>query len=1321
MLRSSKRLKRNSTLFELEDKSSSSEEEEEQKENNKQKKKCPSCHRYFTSLQGHLARSASCSIDITSPDSSIVTKIIPENKYNHVFSNKNNIAINHHNFNIIRTFDADSNLFEIIDHDHDNNEEQTMLEGNQNKCNENNHSLLNQDNRSNEAVSNNGSNQSNNALSNLSNRKSDLFNKKVICRIKKSLQNDIFCDKKGNGDCLSFSKTNTEENCDNNQSTYKSNNDSLLIDEDDIYYPNDKELDDSSDIEEVDFDENYVSNLEGKNPEVNDQLLPSDNEPEIVTFQDSHINDINHYSSNTTNNHPNSQYHVTNSQGNDNVSSPLNSNTITSLATNHEHLPYVPFSNLSYHHDLRHVFADILDYTIKFPIDGSQILCVDLLKMLIDGKVAASYYRKILDWHEKFIMLYDIDLHSIPKSIKCKNKLIDNLAGILYSRIDDYHLKPKHKLLQLPSGRFTKISTFDWKSNIISLLTDPDVLNLENTYFHDEEYRNPNLFHNRDDPDKTYDDVHHGSAFLKMRNKHCETVHDIFIGIIGFCDGTPIDLFSKMSLEVFMFTLTIFNQELRNKSNFWRIAGYVPDPCNEDNGQESYKGDMSGGKNSIKEQIEKRIDYHYMMRFILTGLLELEKSDGILWTIPNKERNGILNVRLRFAFIYMIGDALGYDKFCDRFLTYRATSNRLSRDCDCPTDKYNDVNHKCTMTDRTKLKQMTQSELTKICYYKIPNNAFDLHSFGDDPSGINGSTPWENLHQFNQGIVSKMIQFFEACITSKGAELIDRVVKYISCSWHRQSSREFPCIQKFKDGYSKKLLTGSEIMYKVFVLYLALIQSYTLNNLPKVESGCAQRYKTKKIHEDGEVTITSAEETELDRSSPSTDDNLQSNNQSENNNGTSKNKKKKTKSKIIKEEKVFYPKIGNNLESIRKWICLFEFTLCYDSWITQSSIKEKDIKISSSQACCPLDISIRKYRKLYHELVNDPFGNKGLNCKEHSQAKMSHQNRKFGPCSVFTGQVPEHNLSDMVKNCARKTQRRPGILIEQSTQRYYENLVINRVHRILELNGSLIDPPKRRVLKGNDDKVYVSKKHGHRYSKTGCFRILLNDDYSFKRFKWLSYEKQKGQVASLSKEFVQNVIAYLRKFGLESNYIDCFTSLKIDNDNGSNLYRADPCYHSKQWLDWCSTNWTITQDGENEDTEKLFVDPDDVYPTRLFLFIDVRKMEFSNLDISKEGSMWAMVRCTEKDNRLNNGRSRRSHDQVKKHWKCKLIHKSFYLDNVVRKIDVETILKPTYVICDLDNIVDEGGNKRKYLNRHIIELKDKTLWSELFIEENWER
>ena len=76
---------------------------------------------------------------------------------------------------------------------------------------------------------------------------------------------------------------------------------------------------------------------------------------------------------------------------------------------------------------------------------------------------------------------------------------------------------------------------------------------------------------------------------------------------------------------------------------------------------------------------------------------------------------------------------------------------------------------------------------------------------------------------------------------------LNKLTKFISYNWHRQSDRSFPSIALFKDGLDKAQLTGSEIMFKVFMLYICLIQT---NSYQVLKEWGDPRYLTKKVKVD---------------------------------------------------------------------------------------------------------------------------------------------------------------------------------------------------------------------------------------------------------------------------------------------------------------------------------------------------------------------------------------------------------------------------------------------------------------------------------------
>ena len=176
-------------------------------------------------------------------------------------------------------------------------------------------------------------------------------------------------------------------------------------------------------------------------------------------------------------------------------------------------------------------------------------------------------------------------------------------------------------------------------------------------------------------------------------------------------------------------------------------------------------------------------------------------------------------------------------------------------------------------------------------------------------------------------------------------------------------------------------------------------------------------------------------------------------------------------------------------------------------------------------------------------------------------------------------------------------------------------------------------------------------------------------------------------------------------FKMSSNYIDCFTVLKIKNQDGSTTsFRADPYFFQKSWFDWCETKW----EGHLDE-----------YPSRLYMFIDPSTMVFdvADLDVDK-GDYWAVTRCGARDDRKPDRRSsRRNHSlySLDSH-----LFDSFGLEDTVRIINCDSINSDVFVAPDISGEKSIGlSNRKEFAVDHIQKFKKVNEWGELFISANW--
>ena len=1027
---------------------------------------------------------------------------------------------------------------------------------------------------------------------------------------------------------------------------------------------------------------------------------------QVLLFKDSSPDSTNHilYSTN-----PTSSF-VAGNNDNDLQTPPHESNTTTkssnivdkSIDNFHGDQP---LSSSSYGRDRDYIPLKILDdFTeIQKKISNSnnnlvlthqEVAAVRLLKLMIDGNIAASRYSDIVNWYsETFLSFMDVSNNFVSTSCDIPSKK-QSVVKLCFQKIfhgsRKYTIRPIHSILQLPSKTFSRISSFDFNSMVLSMLTDTELTQPSNMLIEEPQYLDPKTILSIDPDHRYYGDIHTGSWFLAAHSKLCHQPTDILCPIILFIDGTPIDSYGNLKLESVMFTLGIFNRETRNKSGAWRLLGYIPDLTQDTITDRNFEVDEVQDTEIVSEQVQKRRDYHHALKHIIQGIIDAENSDGILWDYVDS-RNNIHKYCLKFSLMFVIGDALGNDKLCDRFMSYSSKTKYLCRDCDIPTSKIEDIGYQCQFIERKNLLNMSESELKKRSYYKVCNNAFDYCKFGYDKYGINGCTPIEYLHQFQLGVLKKIVDVFFNSITSSGLKVLDEVTKYIAINWHRQSNKDYPDLQPFKDGLQKKKLSGDEVVAQVFIIYLSMSQTYTLKAFYDAESKSSLRYKTKKV---------------VERNTPST--------------GSSS-------LRVVKEKK-FYSKIGSSMKNIKLWIKVFEASLAFYAWMKQPEIPFNDLKLvestgqpNTSSKTSRADTAIKSFLKLYMDVVIKPAGdNAAFRMKDHQTNHIAHQSRRFGSPLNFDGGIGERHLKSITKNPARSTQQRSFLLSQQATERYAERVSINRLHSVLVTNGLLSTLKSatpyvaERKTKANATNVMNNDgglDSSDYYSTSGPYKYLFDDEGKLCGTSW---DIRKNRKITHNEVLLSEVFKRLKMqdFQLDCNYIDCFTVLKVCTGGKDTSFRADPYFFQKIWFDWCMTKWEIDDDDSSDSGRPTNDSSEGLYPARILMFIDPSKMKFKKTLLVSKGRYWAVVRCTKNDLRRPKNPPRYGPDSN--------LFCTFEREDSIRIISCQNISRDAFVCSDLDSIeTNHNTIKSQFKASHIMYVTPIEKWAGIFINTKW--
>ncbi len=152
---------------------------------------------------------------------------------------------------------------------------------------------------------------------------------------------------------------------------------------------------------------------------------------------------------------------------------------------------------------------------------------------------------------------------------KSKRSLLTSTQKTLYLKA----LQPINGTIKLHDSTPVTVPVFGTKHMIISLLSDPSVMNEKNFAL------GYNVLTGKVDnypANDKYGEVQTGDAWLPTRDRYCRNETDMPVGLIVFGDKSHTDLHGALLLTPFIFTLTLFDHAAQHDSKFWRPIGQLP-------------------------------------------------------------------------------------------------------------------------------------------------------------------------------------------------------------------------------------------------------------------------------------------------------------------------------------------------------------------------------------------------------------------------------------------------------------------------------------------------------------------------------------------------------------------------------------------------------------------------------------------------------------------------------------------------------------------------------------------------------------------------
>ena len=379
-------------------------------------------------------------------------------------------------------------------------------------------------------------------------------------------------------------------------------------------------------------------------------------------------------------------------------------------------------------------------------MDEDTRISVKLLKILKDKDL--KLFDQIMEWKREC----DASGHSfgVAEKLPTRSGVIKKLQKI-YGHDG---LSPKKKKVELPCTKETAdITLFPFQGMLLSLLTDPFVMQPENLSFSPDD---PFLPPKAGGRDGHYDGIETGSISETAHRIFCTEPNDILCELILFIDKTYLDVKGRHTLEPVMFTLGIFNRGFRNQHRAWRPLGFIPNidviaqHCGAD---------------------DKQQDKAWCLRILLSELVAHQELGGLRWDFAFGDKS--IECRLQIPVHTVMGDTVGFEWLLGKVAnkgTKGREGGRLCRQCSVPfrelgmRDPSGNLRKGWSTTRVAQIRRLrnkpsphNQERLRKMGYKIFHDGMVEVH-FSDPIHGLHGCTPPEVLHAFQLGLEERAIE-----------------------------------------------------------------------------------------------------------------------------------------------------------------------------------------------------------------------------------------------------------------------------------------------------------------------------------------------------------------------------------------------------------------------------------------------------------------------------------------------------------------------------------------------------------------------------------
>jgi len=393
---------------------------------------------------------------------------------------------------------------------------------------------------------------------------------------------------------------------------------------------------------------------------------------------------------------------------------------------------------------------------------------LELLKIMEKHRCSSNVYKDIMGWANHYSVKNDCKLFTDAINVTSRSVV---LKALQYRR-DMKGMEPKVEKVDLSfddEPHFIDVSTFDFKSQLLSMLRDEELMNPSNLAIDESLVIGKKSSLEKNDVISEINDTYWYEWSNDYYNrKFGEDSKRVICGIILTIDKTHTDAKGKLCLEPVQFSLSILSTETRKTNrSAWKCLGFVNDFSAYMFGK--YHSEIDRKNLSKKfvftEANLKSTNYHRILSCILKSLKDVQ-NDGLYWDLKlssgKKHR-----VKFMFPVCLCVVDMKGGRQLCGKLDS--AICNQPSLSCTCLLADLDKSTHICEPIIDEEMKEVLfnfkdtklyEKKLNQLSQQYIPKNAFFGLDICEWPFGIWGLCPSEILHQFYEGVIIYMLDEF---------------------------------------------------------------------------------------------------------------------------------------------------------------------------------------------------------------------------------------------------------------------------------------------------------------------------------------------------------------------------------------------------------------------------------------------------------------------------------------------------------------------------------------------------------------------------------